>query len=155
MRCERLMPPAGVDGASRHMPWGTATTCPASTQRWSRLAQAAAVAGLRNAVCDFAADAGVCDPTLANLRLALSEAVSNAVVHSYRNDAAPGDVGVRATVEAGQVRVVVSDSGMGCVPRLDSPGLGVGLAIIASTATTFDIRDRDPAGTDVHMAFAR
>ena len=155
MRLEAThVPPQGSTERSTG-PAGTAATCGLQTRRWTLTAGIGAVPVLRNAVCAFATAAGIGEPTLGNLRLSLSEAISNEVIHSYRDDPAPGAVSVLATVDAAEVRAVVSDTGMGFVPRLDSPGLGVGLVLIASTATSFAIRDGVPSGTDVHMAFAR
>ena len=77
---------------------------------------------------------------LTGVKLAVSEAVTNAVVHAYVGAEQPGEVRVdaprRATTD---VLVTVSDDGCGMVPRLDSPGLGVGLPFIAHTTDTLDI----------------
>ena len=53
----------------------------------------------------------------------------------------------------GEVLVTVSDDGCGMVPRLDSPGLGVGLPFIAHTADTLDIDHNDSGGTELRMTF--
>lgn len=124
-------------------------------RRWSEDAEVDRVPGLRTAVCTFAAEAGVDGRALSDVRLALSEAITNAVVHSYRNDAVPGKVTVSACVCSEYVRIVVGDKGMGSAPRLDSPGTGLGLPLIAALTHSFEIRDVSPTGTDVHMAFKR
>ena len=49
--------------------------------------------------------------------------------------------------------MTVSDDGMGMAPRLDSPGLGVGLPFIADTADTLDIASSARGGTELRMSF--
>jgi serine/threonine-protein kinase RsbW/stage II sporulation protein AB (anti-sigma F factor) len=55
----------------------------------------------------------------------------------------------------GSFLVTVSDDGGGMVPRPDSPGLGLGLPLIASIADQIVIAPpRDGAGTTVCMHFS-
>jgi anti-sigma regulatory factor (Ser/Thr protein kinase) len=112
------------------------------------------VTALRHAVADFVAAAGIGEPVLAGVKLAVSEAVTNAVVHAYVDADGPGEVRVVACVSDHDVRVTVSDDGCGMVPRLDSPGLGVGLPFIAHTADTLDIATSAAGGTELRMSFA-
>ena len=49
---------------------------------WSAPAAAESVSQLRQAVADFAYEHGVTEPRLSDIRLAVSEAVTNAVVHA-------------------------------------------------------------------------
>ena len=111
------------------------------------------VTELRHAVADFVTEAGIGDPVLMGVKLAVSEAVTNAVVHAYVGAEQPGEVRVRASVEPDAVRVTVSDDGCGMVPRLDSPGLGVGLPFIAHSADTLDIDHNARGGTELRMTF--
>ena len=111
------------------------------------------VTALRHAVADFVVDAGVGEPVLTGVKLAVSEAVTNVVVHAYVGAERPGEVRVRASVSDDEVLVTVSDDGCGMVPRLDSPGLGVGLPFIAHTADTLDIDHNDGGGTELRMTF--
>ena len=39
-------------------------------------------------------------------------------------------------------------------PRPDSPGLGLGLPLIAQMAASFEVHERDSGGTEVRMRFA-
>jgi serine/threonine-protein kinase RsbW/stage II sporulation protein AB (anti-sigma F factor) len=121
---------------------------------WSALARPRAVGELRRAVRDFAATHGVLDPPLADIGLAVSEAVTNAVVHSYRSDATPGPVEVSARHSEHELRLVVADHGRGYGPRTDSPGMGVGMALIASVCDGVEIRPHVPRGTEIHMCFS-
>ena len=112
-----------------------------------------AVGALRGAVSRFAAGAGVADPPLADVALALTEAVTNAVVHGYRDRAQPGTVKVTACHEDHELRVVVEDHGTGCAPRTDSPGLGLGIGLITALTERVEFRPASPCGTEVHMSF--
>jgi serine/threonine-protein kinase RsbW/stage II sporulation protein AB (anti-sigma F factor) len=86
------------------------------------------------------------------ISVCVSEAVANAVFHAYR-DRAVGDVRIAAEVVDGQLEVRVEDDGMGIVPRPDSPGMGLGLPLIASWADHLEIESVDP-GTRIVMRFA-
>ena len=113
----------------------------------------ASVTALRHAVADFIVAEGVGEPVVTGVKLAVSEAVTNAVVHAYVDAESPGEVHVLASVEDDEVLVTVSDDGCGMVPRLDSPGLGVGLPFIAHTADTLDIEHNAGGGTALRMSF--
>jgi serine/threonine-protein kinase RsbW len=76
--------------------------------------------------------------------LVVSEAVTNVVLHAYR-DRDPGSVRMQATVAGGLLTVVVADDGIGIAPRSDSPGLGVGLALIRHLAE--DVNVESDGGT--------
>lgn len=108
---------------------------------------------LRTAVCAFADAEGVRNPPLADIRLAVSEAVTNVVIHGYRAQAEPGDIEVTAAVGDGRVEIVVADQGMGFTPRDDSPGAGLGVGLMTAVTDRLDIRAGRPRGTEVHMGF--
>ena len=113
----------------------------------------AAVPTLRGAIAGFLGDAGIGEPLLTAAKLAVSEAVTNAVMHAYVDAAQPGAVTVDATFEGDSLLVEVSDDGSGMMPRLDSPGLGVGLPLIADTVDTLDIGNSPRGGTVLRMSF--
>ena len=129
-------------------------SAPQLRQRWSEVAQVTAVPSLRTTVCRFLAAGGVPDATVSSLKLALSEALTNAVEHAYPGHDVPGRVSVMASVVDHHVHVVVTDDGVGFAPRLDSPGLGVGLPVMAAVCDSLEILPGDPRGTEVHMGFA-
>jgi len=108
---------------------------------------------LRAQVTQFVFAAGVREPQLAAVKLAVSEAVTNAVVHAYTRSEQPGEVRVETFVEAGTVHLIVSDDGGGMLPRHDSPGLGVGLPLIADSADTLQIGVSKRGGTELRMTF--
>jgi serine/threonine-protein kinase RsbW len=111
------------------------------------------VPALRAAVADFVSAAGVGEPYVDAVKLAVSEAVTNVVMHAYVEADEPGAVRVVTCLREGEIEVVVSDDGHGMMPRLDSPGLGVGLPFIADTADTLDIASGEGGGTVLRMSF--
>jgi anti-sigma regulatory factor (Ser/Thr protein kinase) len=113
----------------------------------------AAVPGVRRAVVDFAELHAVgVGPDVA---LAVSEAITNAVLHAYRGDDSGGPVRVVACAEPGRLVVVVRDYGCGMRPNPDSPGLGLGLSVIGRLATELNIeRPDEGGGTRLRMCFA-
>ena len=110
------------------------------------------VGAMRRDVAAFAHRAGLDEDGLADVRLAVSEAATNAVVHGYR-DSGEGQLKVVAYVAEGELNVIVSDAGVGLAPRADSPGLGLGMPLMASVTSSFRVVSRG-AGTEIHMAFA-
>ena len=67
---------------------------------------------------------------------------------------APGYLEVRACRVGAVLTVEVADDGRGMVPRIESPGLGLGLALIAQMADVFEIRtERKRPGLTLRMQF--
>jgi serine/threonine-protein kinase RsbW len=122
-------------------------------KHWLLPAVPESIRALRIAVGEFAADGGVPEPPLADVKLAVTEAATNAVVHSYRNEPEPGPIDVYAQLHDSELRLVVADEGLGMAPRNDSPGSGLGLALIAAVTDRYEIRPRAPRGTEVHLLF--
>lgn len=91
--------------------------------------------------------------SLGRLRLALSEACTNVVLHAYAG-AEQGAIEVDAGVEDGVLHVVVRDHGCGVRPRPDSPGLGMGLPLIAAITDEVEIVGDEKRGNEVRMTFA-
>jgi stage II sporulation protein AB (anti-sigma F factor) len=121
-----------------------------SEQSWP--ARPEHVRAARRAVWDAAVRAGAQEPVREAARLAVSEAVSNVVVHSYR-DSDGGDFTLRVEWGRGELRVIVRDEGCGMAPRMDSPGAGLGLPLIATLADTFSVTAPPGGGTEVCMTF--
>ena len=95
---------------------------------------------------------GAVDP--AGIALAVSEAVTNVVIHAYIDQPRPGDVEVSVERHPDNgLEIHVCDSGRGMVPRSDSPGLGVGLPLVAKLAQRFRVEARPTGGTAVSMVF--
>src|SRR3712207_932966 len=113
------------------------------------------VAPLRHAIVDLAQKCGAEEDVRTDLALAVGEACANVVVHAYP----PGDTGpliVHADITgAGEIVVTVTDQGQGMTPRPDSPGLGLGLPLIANLSDRLEIQDGPGGvGTELVMAFA-
>jgi serine/threonine-protein kinase RsbW len=90
------------------------------------------------------------DETLADLKLALTEACSNSVRHAYR-DGRAGVVDIDYDLESDRLVIEVSDDGPGFdYVEADEEGEltegGLGLAIIRSLADEFELGDRDGGG---------
>jgi anti-sigma regulatory factor (Ser/Thr protein kinase) len=79
----------------------------------------------------------------------VSEAVTNAIVHAYREY--PGQVHVSASLDDDGVEVAVADDGLGMHPRPDSPGVGLGMPLIADLADRVEIT-RGAGGHGVRIA---
>jgi stage II sporulation protein AB (anti-sigma F factor) len=106
------------------------------------------VAKARHAARRAAQTAGADEQDVA---LAVSEAVGNSVVHAFRFGK-QGSILVCAETTRDALIVVVRDDGVGMVPDLDRPGLGLGTSLISrlSREATFESSD---AGTTVTMRF--
>ncbi len=105
---------------------------------------------LRHELTAIAADCGMDDDGVADVRLAVSEAATNAVMHAYAES--EGELAVTAVVDHGELEIVIGDTGDGFVEGRDSPGLGIGLSIIATVAQRLRVVSH-PGGTEIHMAF--
>jgi serine/threonine-protein kinase RsbW len=109
-----------------------------------------AVGVLRREMAELAKDCGMDAEGIAAVRLAVTEAATNAVVHAYAE--AAGELRVTAALHDGELTIVIGDTGSGLVGRQDSPGLGLGLALIAKVVERLKIISR-PGSTEIHMAF--
>jgi len=108
---------------------------------------------IREEVEEVARECGLVGEALGDVRLAVSEAATNAVVHGSvgREDA---QVEVVVALTELEMLVTVSDTGDGLRPNADAGGLGAGLSIIAALTDHLDIRS-SATGTEVRMAFRR
>lgn len=87
------------------------------------------------------------------MRLAVSEAVSNVIVHGYRQTPESGNFTVSVEWDLDLLWVTVRDHGCGMQPRMDSPGAGLGLPLIANVTDSFSVTDLPEGGTEVCMTF--
>ena len=107
---------------------------------------------VRHALRGLLEASGISDELVSDIALAVTEACANAVLHAY------ADGGGRFEVAAGlsdgaELVVTVRDHGSGMAPRVGSPGLGVGLPVMAAIADALEIDTPDDAGTLVRMTF--
>jgi anti-sigma regulatory factor (Ser/Thr protein kinase) len=104
-------------------------------------------------VSEFAASAGATARALGAIAVCVSEAITNAVVHAYRHEDRPGRVDVEAELDGDALCVRIRDHGGGLQPRLDSPGLGLGLPLIAKLSSSVEILTPEHGGTEITMRF--
>jgi PAS domain S-box-containing protein len=122
--------------------------------RRRRPAVATTVPLLRRELTEWAQAVGVGDEPLQAVRLAVSEALTNAVVHAFVKRE-PGTVQLLASTGEDALEVRVIDDGAGMGPRPDSPGLGMGVPMIGKLCSTVDLCEGpDGKGTEVRMVFA-
>src|SRR5215213_11503379 len=107
----------------------------------------------RRVIRAYATLHGVHGAALAAIALWVTEAVTNVGVHAYRDSDDPGDVELEARKENGCLCLYVRDRGVSFRPRVDSPGLGVGLPVIADSATSIEVRRPESGGTELIMRF--
>ena len=114
----------------------------------------------RSAVACFAAQM---DPTfeeLGDIRTAVSEAVTNCIVHAYPNEL--GVITLRCRILKDNVLdIVIKDKGVGILdieqamrPMFTTGGTdrsGMGFTIMESFMTTFELTSQPGKGTTVHM----
>lgn len=113
------------------------------------------ITALRRSVVQYAADGGVSERRREDVALAVSEALSNVVVHAYDGHDEPGDVWVDAWIHRNALQVSVCDDGNGMTRRSPSPGLGLGLALIGTVADALRIENEDASpGVRVRMTFS-
>lgn len=113
------------------------------------------VARLRHAVADYACSQGLCEDRVRDVAMAVTEIVSNAVMHAYPDRGEEGTITVLASADGGEVTIRVCDEGVGLRPRTDSPGAGLGLMIAGSVSRTMVVARPPEGGTEVCMTFAR
>jgi serine/threonine-protein kinase RsbW len=108
-----------------------------------------ALAGMADAL-DF--DAAV----LADMKMAVSEACTNVVVHAY--DDSDGVLEVDMTADENGLTIRVRDYGSGIQPQVNRsrevPALGLGLPLIAALSDAFELYGSAGQGTEVRMTFA-
>lgn len=114
-------------------------------------ATADSVTEARTRLAAFAADAGATTAQIDAVRLAASEAMTNAVLHAYRGE--PGAIHVDAGVRSAELWILIADDGCGLEPRADRPGLGLGLGLISQVSDDFAIVSRASGGTEVRIRF--
>jgi len=128
---------------------------PAADVRYTCPAVAENVTAIRSGIGAFAAAAGLPSELVDDIRIALTEAVTNVVRHAYEVGA-PGEVDVAVRLEHDLVQVVVSDDGRGLdAASADAAGPGLGLPLIAALASTLELRSPAAGGCRLEMTFDR
>jgi len=112
------------------------------------------VGAVRSALVAFVRACGLGQRTVDAVALAASEAATNVVMHAYADHVGEGQIEVAAALAGEELWVIVTDAGSGLQPHRDSPGLGLGLAIIARVADGVDLVKPASGGLEVRMRFA-
>ncbi len=113
------------------------------------------VAVVRQALAGMA-DALAFDATvLADMKMAVSEACTNVVVHAYEDSDGVLEVDMQADHHGLTIRV--RDYGSGIQPHAhrarEAPALGLGLPLIAALTDSFELHGSSGQGTEVRMTF--
>jgi serine/threonine-protein kinase RsbW len=122
--------------------------------RWSFAATREAPGQGRRAIREFVASAEPTDEALHAIALCVTEATTNVVVHAYRDLACAGRIEMEAELDGESLCVRVRDHGHGLRPRIDSPGLGLGLPLIARLSASTEIVSPERGGTEIVMRFS-
>lgn len=113
------------------------------------------IAALRTAVWRRALSLGASDELAQSVRLAVGEALTNVVMHAYVGGS-PGMMQVQAWLDDDDhFNVQILDEGHGLIPRADSPGLGLGMGLMAQMSDDFRVANREGTpGTTVSLRFS-
>lgn len=116
-------------------------------------ARAENIAVVRHALGALGETFAVDEQLLSDIRLAVTEACTNVVVHAYPADR-DGPLEVLASVNDDELTVLVRDAGAGIAPHPGSPGLGLGLPLIASLTESLRLGEAESGHTEVAMTFS-
>jgi anti-sigma regulatory factor (Ser/Thr protein kinase) len=105
----------------------------------------------RAAVADAIAELGIEENVVDDVRLCVTEAVTNAVRHAYGSE--PGTVDVTVVDHDPGVVVVVRDFGSGLMGGYRNGVAGFGLALIDAITDGCAVSSVSGVGTEVSMAF--
>ena len=117
-------------------------------------ARAEGVGVVRQALAGMADALAVDAAVLSDMKMAVTEACTNVVVHAYDEEA--GVLEVQMLAGEDDLTIVVRDHGAGIQPkpsRDGPPALGLGLPLIAALSDAFELRGTAGQGTEVRMSF--
>lgn len=118
-------------------------------------AEPESVSLVRQAVTGIADTLGASPEARDDLRIAVTEAATNVVVHAYPDRV--GTLRLEVWPDGKTMIVHVTDHGCGIVPRVErvNPGLGLGIPLIAALSEQMSITANDDgSGTCVGMTFS-
>jgi serine/threonine-protein kinase RsbW len=91
-----------------------------------------------------------------DVRLAVTEACTNVVVHAYAADTAAAQLEVEASAVDQDLHITVRDQGRGMGVFTGAAGLGLGLPLIAALTRAVEMRaGPDGVGTEIAMTFSK
>ena len=115
----------------------------------------------RNAVASFVLPLNPTVTEISDLKTAVSEAVTNAIVHGYPDSV--GEIELEAVIEDGNVHIKITDSGVGIenLPKAlepffttkgESERSGMGFTIMKSFMDDIEVKSKLNSGTVVNMS---
>lgn len=113
-----------------------------------------AVAVVRQALTGVADGLALDAAVLADAKMAVTEACTNAIVHAYTDSVGRFDIEMFA--DEVQLTVVVRDHGIGIAEdeeERSEGALGLGIPLIAALSDDFELRGGTGDGTEVRMGF--
>ena len=116
---------------------------------------------VRGAVAAFAAQADPTVDVINDIKTAVSEAVTNCIVHAYEGKGA-GDITVKCSVAGGELQISIADTGIGIpdvakaremffTSKPEQERSGMGFAIMEAFMDGLEIESAVGAGTTVRM----
>jgi serine/threonine-protein kinase RsbW len=112
------------------------------------------VPSARGAITRLCEDLEIEADLAGQIRLAVTEACTNCVLHAYESGA-ESTFALEARVVDDDLLVVVRDAGAGITAvRSARAGLGLGLRLMRQAASSMDVVSRPGGGTSVAMRFA-
>jgi anti-sigma regulatory factor (Ser/Thr protein kinase) len=121
-------------------------------RRWEIPPDPSHIGVVRRAVASFAARAGMDSPALTDVQVAVSDAVTNAILQAQARDR--GRVCVDAEAAGDELIVRVRDAGSGSDQPPNCPLMGPRLSMIAALAQVFGVRRCEGGATELRMHFA-
>ncbi len=111
----------------------------------------------RVTVASFAAQLDFTLAELEEIKVAISEAVSNSIIHGYQEEV--GEIELKMQISYNQLEIIVIDQGSGiedvavaCEPSYTTADrMGLGLVFIDSFMDTFEIESKLNYGTKLRM----
>lgn len=111
------------------------------------------IGAVRRQVARFAAHVGMADTALADVRVAVSDALTSAILHAD-GDREAGSVIVQAEQVDDELVVRVCDAGSCIAEQPICPVLGPRLSMIAALSQVFGVRRCAGGATELRMHFA-
>jgi serine/threonine-protein kinase RsbW len=111
----------------------------------------------RSAISEFCRDLGLAGELADRVRLAVTEACTNVVLHAYDDNAKDLTFTVHAIVIGSSLAVTVRDAGKGiratASPLSKNAGRGFGMQLMAQMASSVDVVSRPGVGTRIALRF--
>lgn len=155
--------PKAVPGSGRDEDaWRTGGATQASSSRSERLSlrlpvQPSSVGLGRRAAAQFGEEVALEAAALWSVRVAVSEAITNVVLHAHPSatEGPRPHFVLLAEADATGCAITITDEGVGLQARDDSPGMGLGLGLIARSCDELELGTGPRGGTSLRMTFLR